>query len=113
MKVFVFQNVGSNVYDVDFSTPDDAMASLRRNGLMIRKNVVKLEMLPGPFVPLPPQYISKKRKLDSSEKKTKRRSPEQDMKQPPPMKAARAPGDITHHHPITENSQLFRPVVYV
>ncbi|CAK8679273.1 unnamed protein product [Clavelina lepadiformis] len=51
----IAQNVGYDIYDVDFYNPQDALMALQRQGMMIRKNSVKLEMLPGPPVPLPPR----------------------------------------------------------
>ena len=76
---------------MDFFNPGDAMTALQRSGLMIRKNVVKMEMLPGPFVPLPPRKIkSKKRRSSGDQSSSKRRmSPVSvHLDQPPPMPVA-------------------------
>lgn len=49
----ITQNIGSNIWDVEFFNPVDGMQAMSRHNLMMRKNVIHLQMLHGP--PQPPQ----------------------------------------------------------
>uniref|UniRef100_H2ZIJ6 Matrin-type domain-containing protein n=1 Tax=Ciona savignyi TaxID=51511 RepID=H2ZIJ6_CIOSA len=62
----IAQNIGYNIYDIDFYNPADARNALQKSGMMIRKNVVQLQLLPGPPVPLPPRPFKRKKKRSIS-----------------------------------------------
>lgn len=55
----IAQNIGTDVYDVEFNKPDDALNSLNRDGAALCGKVVKVEMLVSPRVPLPKDSYSK------------------------------------------------------
>ncbi|XP_077966964.1 uncharacterized protein LOC120342122 isoform X2 [Styela clava] len=52
----IAQNIGYDIYDIEFYNPGDAMQAMKKHLLLLRKNVIKLEMLPGPPRPLPPRH---------------------------------------------------------
>nr|XP_018669896.1 uncharacterized protein zf(matrin)-3 isoform X2 [Ciona intestinalis] len=62
----IAQNIGYNIYDIDFYSPADASMALQKSGMLIRKNKIQLQMLPGPPIPLPPRPFKKKKKRTSS-----------------------------------------------
>nr|CAB3263661.1 uncharacterized protein zf(matrin)-3 [Phallusia mammillata] len=77
----IAQNTGYNIFDVDFYTPADTMMALKRQGMLIRKNPISMEMLPGPPIPLPPRM-----NLNVNRKRTRPESPPRAPRYPVPPK---------------------------
>ena len=53
IPIKISQNVGTDIYDLVFNNPNDAMAASRRSRASLCGKVVRIEMLPSPLVPLP------------------------------------------------------------
>lgn len=67
----IAQNVGTDIYDVEFNKPDDALSSLSRDGAALCGKVVKVEMLVSPRVPLPKDSYFKDDRAKKSYKNEK------------------------------------------